>query len=93
MIVIDMRFYATRYPDGTVHVQNAVNGLPGQHHVHSAESFERWRKHVSPEALEIEDAKEGGECGCGLGVGQVREYDGRVWFNDRFLKNQAVGGE
>ena len=86
MIRIEMEFYATKTPDGKIHVQNVINGLRGQHHVHSAESFERWSRHVNPGNLEIDE----GECGCGLEVGQVREYDGRVWFNDRFLRDEPA---
>ena len=38
----EMTFYCTREPDGTIHVQNAVTGFLGQHHVHTPEDFERW---------------------------------------------------
>lgn len=80
-----IQFFATETPDGTIHIQNAIDGLPGQHHVHTKESFERWRSTLKPKYLEIKK----GECSCGLRPGQVREYDGDVWFNDRFL---ADGG-
>lgn len=82
--MIVMEFYATKTPDGKIHVQNAINGLLGQHHVHNAESFERWSKLIKPDNLHLED----GACDCGLEVGQVREYDGAVWFNPKFLKPQ-----
>ena len=80
-IKIEMEHYVTEAPNGTVHVQNVIGGLPGQHHVHTPASFKRWCETTHPKIAET--AK--GECGCGLTPGQVREYDGGVWFNDRFL--------
>lgn len=86
-IVIHIHFYATKTPNGLIHVQNFINGLPGQHHIHNEESFNRWRKRWKKEALDIEE----GECDCGLNVpGMVREYDGAEWFNDKFLKEEAM---
>lgn len=85
MINIHMHFYATRTPDGKIHVQNAIMGMPGQHHVHNERSFKRWRRGIKPDALTIEE----GTCDCGLDVGQVREYDGHVWSSDRFLKGDG----
>jgi hypothetical protein len=37
-----MTFYCTREKDGTIHVQNAVMGMMGQHHVHTPEDFKSW---------------------------------------------------
>lgn len=91
MIRIEMHFYATRTPDGLIHVQNVIDGLLGQHHIHNEQSFERWRKDVPDAILTIDE----GACDCGLDTpGQIREYDGHVWFNDRFLKesNEEVNG-
>ena len=74
---IDMRFFATECPDGTIHVQNIVAGYKGQHHVHSKESFERWRKGKD---VVIEK----GTCDCGLKAGDCREYDGHVWHSKKW---------
>ena len=41
---IEMHFYTTKTPDGSIHVQNAIMGHFGQHHVHSEEGFKRWVK-------------------------------------------------
>lgn len=73
-----MTFYLTVTPDGLYHIQNGVAGLSGQHHVHSAAAFKRWRK---PD----DDIRESqGECDCGLGVGDVRDHTGREWHNKEF---------
>ena len=81
-IEIQMTHIATRTPDGLIHVQNYVQGLRGQHHIHTEESFGRWNRHHETK-VEVDD----GECSCGLGkAGMVRSYDGHISFNDRFLK-------
>ena len=64
-----MTFYCTREPDGTVHVQNAVMGYLGQHHVHSPEDFERWKTGISKSHVVWLDAA---PCDCGLKPGEVR---------------------
>ena len=79
MFPIKMTHHATFCPDGTVHVQNFVAWMSGQHHVHSKASYLRWKEETKSAA---EEAK--GTCNCGLKPGQVREYDGRVWSNPRF---------
>lgn len=61
-----MRFYATRESDGTVHVQNAVGGFLGQHHVHTAEEFKQWSKDE-----EITWLKNTSPCDCGLKPGEA----------------------
>ena len=83
MFPLTMRFYVTRTPDGFYHVQNYVRIYRGQHHVHNKDSFERWKSQdgINQKDIKISD----GTCDCGLSEsGQVREYDGREWFNDRF---------
>ena len=82
MIRIEMHFYVTKTPDGLIHVQNFIRGLRGQHHIHNEDSFKRWKKDIDPKYIHVSE----GSCDCGLKLGQVREYDGHVWFNDRFLK-------
>ena len=82
MMEIRMQHIATRTPDGLIHVQNYVQGLMGQHHIHTEESFRRWNEHHEAK-VEVED----GKCDCGLEkAGMVRAHDGHVSFNDRFLK-------
>jgi len=73
----EMTFYCTREKDGTIHVQNVVMGMMGQHHVHTPEDFEVWRgdgkKRIPDSRIEwLENCK---PCGCGLRAGEVR--DGR----------------
>ena len=79
-------FAVTVTPDGLHHVQNVVAGLSGQHHVHTAESFARWREPKDGlHAVEDDDIRKGeGECTCGLAVGDVRDHTGRVWHNEEF---------
>ncbi|KKM18177.1 hypothetical protein LCGC14_1668300 [marine sediment metagenome] len=73
-----MSFAVTITPDGLYHVQNGVAGLSGQHHVHSAASFKRWRK-------DGDDIRQGkGDCACGLAVGDVRGHTGKIWHNEEF---------
>jgi len=81
-IRIEMHFYATETPDGLIHVQNFVTGLRGQHHVHDKESFERWKKGIKREFLHYSK----GTCDCGMKSGDVEEYDGQRWHNDKFEK-------
>lgn len=83
VFVIRMYFFATECPDGTVHVQNYVQALKGQHHVHSKESFERWRKKTEEETGEEVSLSEG-ECDCGLKAGDCRECDGYLWHNEKW---------
>ncbi len=63
----EMTFYCTRAPDSTVHVQNAVLGFLGQHHVHSPEDFERWKVGI-PESRIVWLAA--APCDCGLKPGE-----------------------
>jgi len=81
MMGISMSFYATETPDGNVHVQNAVMGMLGQHHVHTQGSYARWKREPK---VTVKASK--GTCDCGLKPGDVREYDGKVWHSDKFGK-------
>jgi hypothetical protein len=63
----DMNFYVMEDPDGTIHVQNAVMGHYGQHHVHTKEDFKKWAKDISKENLIDLKTK----CGCGMKAGQT----------------------
>ena len=79
--MFEMRFYVTREADGTVHVQNAVGGMFGQHHAHTATDFDDWRLGtgrytlgpVSPDS--IEELRDASPCTCGLAAGEMK--DGR----------------
>ena len=83
VIKIEMHFYVTKTPDGRYHVQNFIRGLRGQHHLHNAESYKRWKKAIDPECIHASK----GTCNCELTrSGDVREYDGREWHNERFEK-------
>ena len=90
MLHIRVSFWVRRTPEGTIHVQNYIGGLRGQHHVHTPESFERWRRNLGDEeGVTIHEGE--GPCSCGLTEpGQVREYDGREWFNPRFLSEDEL---
>ena len=66
--MIEMTFYCTRERDGTIHVQNAVAGHLGQHHVHNAEDFERWKAAIPESQIVWLDAT---PCNCGLKPGEV----------------------
>lgn len=79
MLNFKMTFYAQHCPDGSIHIQNYIIGLGGQHHVHSGKSFESWKRD-SDEINWLPD----GPCDCGLAVGDVREYDGKVRHNEKF---------
>lgn len=70
--MITMTFSVSKDTDGNIHVQNGVMGMLGQHHVHSPEGFERWRK-PGDSIREID-----GLCDCGLRPGQVRDHTGHV---------------
>jgi hypothetical protein len=39
-----MTFYTYKDADGNIHVQNAVMGMLGQHHVHTPADFRHWGK-------------------------------------------------
>ena len=62
-----MTHYCTREKDGTIHVQNAVMGMMGQHHVHTPKDFKKWRK--DNDTIKWLDCE---PCGCGLKAGEVR---------------------
>jgi hypothetical protein len=76
---IEMHHYVSLTPDGMYHVQNMAGALVGQHHVHSQRGFGKWKRNISKKYIHIDKAD---SCECGLEPGYVREYDGRVWFNE-----------
>lgn len=84
--MVKIYFLVIRCPDGTVHVQNVIGPYLGQHHVHTMEGYERWRRHIEEtlrrDAYEFMESE--GACDCGLEPGWVREYDGRVWYSGRW---------
>ena len=87
MISPRMVFEVKRNKDGTVHVQNIVLHMgiiyKGQHHVHTEEGFRKWLEEnkIDKDSLIYLE----GECDCGLKAGYVKEYDGKVWFDERYL--------
>ena len=58
----DMTFYCTKESDGTIHVQNAVMGMMGQHHVHTQADFDRWAADIDNSSIQWLDC---GPCDCG----------------------------
>jgi hypothetical protein len=70
MTMFRMTHYVTIETDGTYHVQNAIGGWLGQHHVHTKEDFERWAQNVSVD--DITNLGEAG-CTCGLKPGEMKE--------------------
>lgn len=62
-----MTFYCTKEADGTIHVQNAVMGTMGQHHVHTRGDFDKWSK--DNDSIEWLDCD---PCDCGLQPGQEK---------------------
>ena len=77
-----MNFYVTITTDGSYHVQNAVMGMMGQHHIHTKKGFEKWSKDVDKTNI----IKSKGICDCGLEPGQVRSHTGEITLNERFDK-------
>ncbi len=58
-MLFDMKLvhFVYRNEDGTIHVQNAVGHMFGQHHVHDATDFDKWKP--LGELIECE-----GGCSC-----------------------------
>lgn len=80
MMSIEMHFYVNRNKDGTIHVQNAVMGMIGQHHIHSKKGFEKWKQGITEKCITSLE----GECNCGLKIGDVKDHHGNITHNDRF---------
>jgi len=78
--MFEMLHFATIYDDGTVHVQNYVSGMAGQHHVHTLEGYRKWKGDLKLKCSERK-GKSGEKCDCGLSPGQLKEYTGHVWEN------------
>lgn len=79
--MFEMHFYVTKTKDGLYHVQNAVMGMMGQHHVHTEKGFRRWAKETPKEHIHIE---RGNKC-CDLKPGYVKDHNGNVTFNEKFI--------
>lgn len=67
--MVEMVHYVSWNQDGTVHVQNAIMGMLGQHHVHTPEGFEAW---LYPSAS-VETLEGATDCPCGLSAGEMRD--------------------
>jgi len=76
-----MRHYVAITPDGLYHVQNMIGAMVGQHHVHTEKGYKMWNNGIDKKYLHLEKAE---FCPCGLEPGYVKEFDGRVWFNEKF---------
>jgi hypothetical protein len=79
--MIEMHFYITKTRDGLYHIQNAISGVLGQHHVHTKTGYEKWKKEIPKERLHIEEGK---VC-CDLKAGEVKDHRGNVTVNKLFL--------
>jgi len=82
MFNFKMKFYVTITPDGLYHVQNYIGGYRGQHHVHSKHGFDNWVNIAEINKDDLVIAK--GMCCCKLKAGDIREFDGYLWHNERF---------
>jgi hypothetical protein len=82
MFVPHMDFYVVIDANSRYHVQNILMGHDGQHHVHTKESFAKWKKNVDSKDIHISKTK--AQCDCGLMPGDVRDHEGHVSHNDRF---------
>lgn len=65
----EMTFHCTKESDGTIHVQNAVMGMMGQHHIHTQADFDRWKADIDEGSIQWFDC---GPCDCGLSAGEVK---------------------
>ena len=69
-------FYVIRAADGSVHIQQTVDGILGHHSAHTPEGFEAWRDGddvldpIGPGSI-VELVGETA-CGCGLRAGEFR---------------------
>jgi hypothetical protein len=74
-----MTFYCSKNADGLIHVQNAIIGMMGQHHVHDGAGFAAWANNPpvisNNDIVWLEGALKTKDCDCGLGNGEVK--DGR----------------
>lgn len=84
-MLMKMMHYVTKTSDGLVHVQNMVAGHHGQHHVHTEQGYENWKRlahfKVSDDSIEI---LKGDKCDCGLKAGDTMEHDGKLWHDDKW---------
>ena len=66
----DMMFYCTKEADSTIHVQNAVMGMMGQHHVHTPADFDRWKIDADDDSIKWLNGTD--SCDCGLNAGESK---------------------
>ena len=65
-----MKHYVSTDTDGNIHVQNAIMGMMGQHHVHTPADFKRWKRGVPKSAIETLTGCD--HCDCGRKPGEVK---------------------
>jgi len=84
MMNITPKFYVWKNSDGLYHIQNYIGMYKGQHHIHNEDSYKQWMENLN----KIERSNMvmmRGTCECGHNKsGIIEEYDGRVWFNNKF---------
>ena len=66
-----MTHYCTREKDGTIHVQNMVMAMMGQHHVHTPGDFDKWRANMEKGTGNKLEWLDCDPCDCGLKAGEV----------------------
>jgi len=74
--MIRMSHYVTITEDGSYHVQNAVMGMFGQHHVHTKKDFNDWvrkNKIAKEDIIYLNDCVDGHKCDCGLKPGESKD--------------------
>lgn len=57
---------------GLIHISNMVGPYSGQHHVHDAISFRRWKKNVDPKNINTIALAKCKPCDCGLAAGESK---------------------
>lgn len=76
---IRMQYFVSESEDGMLHVQNILMGMNGQHHVHTKDEYEKWKKNGKIESRDITMANKRYKCNCGLKPGEVKDHEGRVY--------------
>jgi hypothetical protein len=73
-----MTFYMQTNPDGSIHIQNAVGSMFGQHHVHDEVGLAKWKEGAPEKGIgpvnpnDIVWLTDVSPCDCGLAIGEMR---------------------
>ena len=63
-----MHFYVSLDMAGNYHVQNAIMGMMGQHHVHTPSDYIDWSQEIPDEDITLQ--MDCSPCSCGMKPGQ-----------------------